>query len=105
MSLWIGVARCSMRLQFAGSLKDRRHIVRSLIEGAHSRFNVSSSDLGPKDIWQQACLGFAAVGSSHAELEERLENLKKFLYQRESCGEFEVVDFVREVFSYADLSD
>jgi uncharacterized protein YlxP (DUF503 family) len=105
MSFWIGAAKCSLRLKYAQSLKDRRHVVRSIVDGVRSRFNLSSSDLGPDGAWQQADLGFTAAGSSNVELKERLEKLAKFLSQRESSGEFEIADFVWEVFSYADISD
>ncbi len=105
MSFWIGAAECSLRLMYAGSLKERRHIVRSLLDGVRARFCISSADLGPTDTWQQAELGFTAAGSSPSELDERLRNLESFLIQREADGEFEILHFTREVFAYGDLSD
>ncbi|MCD7952213.1 MAG: DUF503 domain-containing protein [Synergistaceae bacterium] len=47
MSFWIAAAQLSLRLPFAGSLKDRRHVVRSLTDGVRGRFAISASDLGP----------------------------------------------------------
>lgn len=105
MSFWIGAAECSLRLRYSGSLKERRHIVRSLLDGVRSRFSISPADLGPVDTWQYADLGFTAAGSSSAELDERLRNLENYLCQREADGEFEIVKFTREVFAYGDISD
>ena len=105
MKFWIGAASCSLRLPFAGSLKERRHVVRSIIDGARSRFAVSAADLGPLDLWQSVELGFTAAGSSSAEVSERLENLENFLRTREDGGEMQMVDFTREVFTYGDLQD
>ncbi len=104
MPLWIGVAVCSLRLSCAASLKERRHVVRSLLDGVRSRFSISPADLGPSDVWNIAELGFSASGSSPQELEERIDNLEKFLSQKEESGEFEITHFTREVFAYGDIS-
>ena len=103
MSFWIGVAKCSLRLTYAGSLMERRHVVRSIQDGVRNRFSLSCSDLGPADKWQDAELGFAGAGSSPSELEERLRNLESFLARKEADGEFEMVRFDWEVFAYGDL--
>jgi len=105
MSFWIGAAECSIKIIYAGSLKERRHVVRSLLDGIRVRFSISPADLGPPDRWQSAVLGFTAAGSSPSELEERIDNLESFLIQREADGEFEILNFTREVFAYGDLSD
>ena len=102
---WIGAAKCSLRLPYAGSLKERRHVVRSLLDGVRSRFSISAADLGHAAVWQNADLGFTAASSSSSELDERLSNLENFLSQREEDGDFEIVDFTREVFAYGDISD
>ena len=105
MSFWIAAAQLSLRLPFAGRLKDRRHVVRSLTDGVRGRFAISASDLGPDGCHNVAELGFAAAGSSSAELDERMGNLEKYLYQREEEGEFEITGFSLEVFNYGDLSN
>lgn len=105
MSFWIAAARLTLRIEWASSLKDRRQVVRSLTDGVRSRFSISASDLGPDGIHTSANLGFAAAGSSQAELEERMQNLEKYLYQREETGDFEIAGFSTEVFTYGDLSD
>ena len=92
MKFWIGAASCSLRLPFAGSLKERRHVVRSIIDGVRSRFSVSAADLGPLDLWQSVELGFTAAGSSSAEVSERLENLENFLRIRHFKVTHEKID-------------
>ena len=103
MSFWIAAAQTSLRLPYASSLKDRRQVVRSITEGVRGRFSISAADLGPEGAHNAAELGFSAAGSSAAELDERLRNLEKFIYQREEEGEFTVVAFTMEVFKYGDL--
>jgi len=105
MVFWIGAEEFRLYLPLPASLKDRRHIVRSLTDGARAKFNISVSDLGPKDSHREALLGFTASGSSSSEIEERLDMLEKFIEQRESDGDFEIFEITREVFTYGDLSD
>lgn len=105
MVFWIGAAECRLCLPWAASLKDRRHVVRSLADGARARFNISTADLGPNEAHQEAVLGFTAAGSFMAELDERLNFLVKFLEQCEAGGEFEIIDITREVFTYGDISN
>lgn len=104
MAFWIGACECRIRLPWAESLKDRRQVVRSLKDGARAKFNLSSSDLGPNGSLKEAVLGFAACGSSAAEINERLNFLEKYLEQCEASGEFEISGIVREVFTYGDIS-
>ncbi|MCF0247348.1 MAG: DUF503 domain-containing protein [Synergistes sp.] len=104
-NFWIAAALLSLRLPFSKSLKDRRQVVRSLVDGARSRFAVSAADLGPDGVHTSAELGFTAAGSSPSELEERMRTLEKFLCQREEEGEFEILDFSPEVFNYGDTSN
>ena len=103
--LWLAAARLFIEIPYAESLKDRRHIVRSVTDGARSRFAISAADLGPADAHKKAVIGFAFCGSSQSELRERMANLEKYLFFREEVGEFEIVRFSPEVFNYGDISD
>ncbi|MDR1019395.1 MAG: DUF503 domain-containing protein [Synergistaceae bacterium] len=104
MKFWAGVAFFSIRIYGAASLKDRRHVVRSLLERARNRFNASAADLGP-DAWDRADLAFACAGSSHQEMTQRIDQLFSFMEKREEEGEFEVMSASREVFSYGDIQN
>ncbi|MDO4988440.1 MAG: DUF503 domain-containing protein [Synergistes sp.] len=103
LPLWIAAARFSVIIPYAASLKDRRRVVRSLLDGTRQRFSVSAADLGPADTHNAAELGFAACGSSYSELLERMASLKKFLCQREDEGDFEITKSLSEVFNNGDL--
>lgn len=104
MKFPIGVALCSIRLPYACSLKDRRAVVRSVVDGVRARFGISAADLGPTGSWKDARLGFAAASSSISELDERLLKLEKFIIAKEAEGEFKIVKFTREVFDYDNSS-
>lgn len=101
----MGVVRFTIRIPGASSLKDRRQVVRSLLESARSRFNASTADLGPDGVWDAARLVVACAGSSARELDERMEQICGMFERMGESGEFEPIDVEREVFSYDDIQD
>jgi hypothetical protein len=78
-----------IRIPEARSLKDRRQVVRSLLDGARHRFGVSAAEVGGQDTWQRASLGFALVASEARLAEATLDALDRFLWSR---PEIEVLD-------------
>jgi uncharacterized protein YlxP (DUF503 family) len=103
MRPWLGVATISIEIPGAGSLKDRRQVVRSLTERLRKHFNASCADLGPDGMWNRADIAAACTGSSHQEMESRMGQLCSFVNRAEEEGEFVITDMEREVFVYGDF--
>jgi uncharacterized protein YlxP (DUF503 family) len=78
-----------IRIPSSRSLKDRRQVVRSLLDGARQRFGVSAAEVGGQDTWQRATLGFAVVASEARLAEAVVDSLDRFLWSR---PDIEVVD-------------
>jgi len=78
-----------IRIPTAQSLKDRRQVVRSLLDGARRRFGVSAAEVGGQDTWQRATLGFAAVASEAHIAEETIDAVDRFPWSR---PEIDVLD-------------
>jgi len=57
----IGFCRLVLYLPESGSLKQKRHVVKSLTTRVRNKFNVSVSELDSLDLWQKAELGVAIV--------------------------------------------
>lgn len=87
------------------SLKDRRQVVRSLLEKTRNRFNVSVADLGPDGSHQNACLAFSAVSSSPSLAGERMDAVERLIRSMEDGGDFFVVRETREVERNAGFSN
>ena len=58
----VGVLRLELLLYSPGSLKEKRGIVRRILDRCRVRFPVSCAETDLQDIWQRAQLGFAIVG-------------------------------------------
>jgi uncharacterized protein len=78
-----------IRIPASQSLKDRRQVVRALLDGVRRRFEVSAAEVGGQDTWQRATLGFAIVASDARIARETVEVIDRFVW---SHPEIEVVD-------------
>ena len=58
-----------IRIEAAHSLKDKRHVVRSLKDRLRASFNVSVSELEHNDLWQRATVGVVSISDSRDYLE------------------------------------
>jgi uncharacterized protein len=70
-------------------LKEKRAVVKPILEGARRRFQVSASEVEHHDKWQRAALGFAVVGGDAGHLSEVLAAVERFVW---SFPEAEVLD-------------
>ena len=80
--------RFDLHLPSCHSLKEKRAVIRPILDGARNRFRVASAEVGAQDAWQRAILGMAAVGSTVGHVEEVLDEVERFVW---SFPEVEVV--------------
>jgi uncharacterized protein YlxP (DUF503 family) len=69
-----------LHLPDCGSLKEKRSVVRHLLEVSRRRFGVSDSEAGHNDLRQRALLGFAVVAPSAGHAEEVLDSVERFVW-------------------------
>ena len=69
----VGVLTLELRIEHAHSLKEKRHVVKSLKERLRNKFNVSVAEIDDMDLHNSAVLAVAAVSSSRAFAEKVLQ--------------------------------
>ena len=99
--MFVGVLRLVLHLPDPGSLKSKRHLLRSAIERVKGRFNVSVAEVGDNDLWQRSVVGVSAVGNDHAFVNETLDKVADFVASMHG-GQLQVVDRSIEIASYGD---
>ena len=77
--MFVGVLRLTLHLPAPGSLKSKRHLVRSAIDRVKAKFNVSIAEVGENDLWQRSIIGVTAVGNDHAFVNETLDKVADFV--------------------------
>lgn len=78
-----------LHLPAAHSLKDKRHVLRSLKDRMHQRFNVSAAETAHQDLWQRAELSACLVTTDRRHAEEVLREVDRLV---EGAAEARVVD-------------
>lgn len=69
-----------LRIPHAQSLKDKRQVLTSILDGSRRRFGVSSAEVDHQDTWQRAALGFAVVASSPGTADQVLDSVEDFVW-------------------------
>jgi hypothetical protein len=69
-----------LHLPESGSLKEKRSVIRHLLETSRRRFHVSASEVDHHDLHQRATLGFAVVGPTSGRVDEILDSLERFVW-------------------------
>lgn len=91
----VGVCRLRLRLQGSGSLKDKRQVVRSVLERVRQRYCVAAAEVDDQDEWQLATLGFSCVANSHRHADEVLDSV--IAYIEETRLDVEIIAAERAV--------
>jgi uncharacterized protein YlxP (DUF503 family) len=64
MPFVVGTLRIALSIPEANSLKDKRSVLKSMLEGMRSKFNVSAAEIEENDTWRRAVVGIACVSNS-----------------------------------------
>jgi uncharacterized protein YlxP (DUF503 family) len=78
-----------LHIAHAQSLKDKRGVIRSIVDGARHRYQVAAAEVGDENLWQRARLGFAAVSNSQQHTTEVIDRVSRFVW---SFPEIAVID-------------
>lgn len=90
----VGTCRFTMILYEGTSLKEKRMIIKSLIQRMQSRYNVSVAETDGQDKWQRAEIGFACVSNNRRHVERMIQEILRFA---ESDGRGEIMNIQQEV--------
>ena len=72
----IGVLTLELRLENSHSLKDKRHVVKSLRDRLRNKFNVSVAEIDCQDLWQRAVVAAVTVSSDKVHAERVLQSVE-----------------------------
>lgn len=99
--MFVGVLRLTLHLPQPGSLKSKRHLLRSAIDRVKARFNVSIAEVAENDLWQKSVVGVSAVGNDHAFVNETLDKVADFVASMHG-GQIQLTARDIEIVSYGD---
>ena len=90
------VAAMEIRLHasWVRSLKEKRMIVKSLVERIRNRYNVSAAEVDTLDAHQSIVIGIACVAWDAASADRTLDHLLEFV---EKSTDAEITEVSREI--------
>jgi uncharacterized protein YlxP (DUF503 family) len=95
VGLYVGVGQVALLMRYARTLKEKRKVVQSLIQRLRNQ-GFSVSETGYADVPQRGSLGFTYSARTAADANAALDGAER-LFE----GDFEVVEFNRDVFDYS----
>jgi uncharacterized protein YlxP (DUF503 family) len=82
----------TLRLHDVRSLKEKRSVIRPIVEGARRRYRVAAAEVGHQDCWREAVIGVAAVSADAGHAAEVVDAVERFVW---SFPDVEVAGAVR----------
>ncbi|MCQ3804664.1 MAG: DUF503 domain-containing protein [Acidimicrobiia bacterium] len=88
--------RFELSLPATRSLKEKRAVLRPVVEGLRRMASFSVAEVDHQDRWRRCGLGVAVVATNRRELERMMQRAERFLDRRHD------VDVVQVMISYLD---
>jgi uncharacterized protein len=73
----VALERFDLRIPGCRSLKEKRHVVKTLTNGLRARFPVSVAEVDHHDLWQRTAIAVAAVGNDQHHLRRVMHEVEK----------------------------
>lgn len=92
----VGVAEIELHLPECTSLKQKRQLLRSVLDRVKAKYNVSISEVLHHDLWQRATLGIAYVTQTQHQARKVLSSIERFI---ENNQQMEILENRVDIFS------
>lgn len=83
------IMEITLRASWVNSLKEKRMIVKSIIQKLKNKFNISVAEIGEQDVHKTIVIGIAAICGSSAQADSTMEHIISFV---ESNTDAEIID-------------
>ena len=85
----VAVERFDLRIPGCSSLKEKRHVVKTLTAAIRQKFNVSVAEVDHHDLWQRTTLGVSVVTTDGYHAKRVLHEVEKLV---DRWGEVDIIE-------------
>jgi len=78
----VAVVQLELHIPTSRSLKEKRAVLRPIVEGIRHRFQISVAEVGYQDKWQRALIGMAVVSDSYGHAVEVVDNVERWVWSK-----------------------
>lgn len=75
----VAAIRAELLIRDAHSLKEKRRVVKRVVDSLHRRHAVAAAEVDNHDMWQRATIGIAAVAAQSGHVERLLHQVVRSL--------------------------
>lgn len=93
--MFVAVCHIELHVPDSGSLKAKRHSIRSLKDRIRNKFNVSVAEVADNDLWQKASLAVAAVSNDKSHLNQTMDHVLNMV---RGVPDISLLDYYIEIF-------
>jgi uncharacterized protein len=87
------IIKFTLRASWSHSLKEKRMVVKSIIQKLKNKFNISVAEVEDQDIHQTIVIGIAGICGTSSQLDSTMEHIITFI---ECNTEAEIVDIEKD---------
>ncbi len=107
--MFVCVARVTLDIPAAGSLKAKRQVLRRVTDRVKAKFNVAVAEVDDNEAWSRAVVGLAVVANERRHVSEMMNKIVQFMddiyIAPVAHKELEVVPFADILSGGASLSE
>lgn len=92
--MFVGTLEIKLRAVWVSSLKEKRMVIKSLINKVKNKFNVSISEVDNQDNHKILTIGIACISNNMVQIRSILDNVMNFI---EVNPEAEIFDINRNI--------
>ena len=86
----VAVVQLELHIPTSRSLKEKRAVLRPIVEGLRHRFQISVAEVDYQDKWQRSLIGLAVVSDSYSHAVEVVDKVERWVWSK---PEIEVTSF------------
>jgi uncharacterized protein len=90
----IGIYVLEFHIPGVRSLKEKRRVLKSMIERVKARYNVSVAEIEKQDLWQEAVIGITMISNDKTVIDQTFSSILRLV---EGHGEAELVHSTIEI--------
>jgi uncharacterized protein YlxP (DUF503 family) len=98
--LYVGIARLTVAIGQAHSLKEKRMVLRRVKDRVKERLGIAVNEVGEQDVWQRAELGVAVTSADRAKAFELLDDVVRVVSAALAAGDAQLVGIAKDVTTF-----
>jgi uncharacterized protein len=75
----VGLCRFDLRIPGVSSLKEKRHVVKTLTASLRQKFNVAVAEVDHHDLWQRTAIGVSSVAGDAFHVKRVMHEVERHI--------------------------